>query len=298
MIIAKLMGGLGNQMFQYALGRRLAVQHGVELKVDLDFLLRESHVTPGTTVYEYGLPNFALTVAAASAEEVAQLRPAPVRGWRRTLRRTRLALTPTHRRTHVQEKSLAFEPRVLRAGPHAYVEGYWQSPHYFDAIAARIRADFQVKRPAEGRNAALLEQIAGSTAIAVHVRRGDYVTSPSAARVHGVCGLDYYQAALRLIQERVAAPQFFVFSDNPDWVRQNLPVPGPATYVDHNGPRPWEDIRLMRACRHFVIANSSFSWWGAWLSESAGKIVIAPKRWALEPGLNVATRHPADWLTV
>lgn len=298
MIIAKLMGGLGNQMFQYALGRRLAAQHGVELKVDLDFLLRESRVTPDTTVYEYGLPHFRLEVAAASPEEVAQLQLPRLRGLRRNLQKLRLALTPRRRHTHVGEKSLVFDPRVLEAGPDTYLEGYWQSPHYFEAIAPRIRADFEVRAPAEGRNAALLEEIARGTAVAVHVRRGDYVTSPGAARVHGVCGLDYYQAALRVVQERVADPRFFVFSDDPGWVRQNLALPGHATYVDHNGARPWEDIRLMRACRHFVIANSSFSWWGAWLAEGTGKIVVAPRRWARESGLNVPTRHPPDWITV
>lgn len=298
MIIARLMGGLGNQMFQYALGRRLALQHGTELKVDLDWLLRESRITSDTTPHDYNLPHFRIAATAATAAEIAPLRLPPVRGWRRRLRRARLALTPARRWTHAQERSLAFQPRVLRTGPHVYLEGYWQSPRYFEAVADRIRADFALAAPPDPRNAALLADIARGNAVAVHVRRGDYLSSPGAARVHGVCGLDYYAAALALIAARVPEPRFFLFSDDPDWARANLRVPGPATTVSHNGAQPWEDIRLMRACRHFVIANSSFSWWGAWLAAPAGKIVVAPQRWALEPGLNVATRHPASWITL
>lgn len=292
------MGGLGNQMFQYALGRHLALRHGTGLKVDLDFLLHGSRVAPDTTPHDYNLPHFDIAATPATEAEIARLRLPPARGWRRRLRRARLAITPSRRWTHAQERGFAFQPRVLETGPDVYLDGYWQSPRYFEPVASRIRQDFRVKTPPDARNAALLDQIGHGAAVAVHVRRGDYVTSPGAARVHGLCGLDYYEAALRLVAGRVSAPRFFVFSDDPAWARANLHLPGPATFVDHNGDRPWEDLRLMRACRHFVIANSSFSWWGAWLAEPAGKIVVAPKRWAREPGLNVATRHPPDWITI
>lgn len=298
MIVARLMGGLGNQMFQYALGRHLALRHDTALKVDLDFLLHGSRVAPDTTPHDYNLVHFRIAAMPATEAEIAPLRLPSVRGWGRSLRRARLALTPPARRTHVVERGLAFQSSVLRSGADTYLEGYWQSPHYFEAVAAQIREDFQLKAAPDAQNAALLRDIARGDAVAVHVRRGDYLTSPGAARVHGVCGLDYYEAALRLIAGRVAAPNFFLFSDDPAWVRANLKVPGPATCVDHNGARPWEDIRLMRACRHFIIANSSFSWWGAWLADPAGRIVVAPRRWALEPGLNVTTRHPTDWITL
>ncbi|HUR42276.1 MAG TPA: alpha-1,2-fucosyltransferase [Verrucomicrobiae bacterium] len=297
MIVAKLMGGLGNQMFQYALGRHLALKHGVPLKVDLDFLLRESRSVPDTTPHDYNLPHFHVAAEPSTVAETSVLKLPVARGWRRQLRRVQQMLAPGSL-THVLERGLAFDPRVLRAGPDVYLEGYWQSPRYFEPVAAQIRADFELRDGPDGRNAALLLDIADSEAVAVHVRRGDYITSPGAARVHGLCGLDYYEAALAEIARRVRVPRFFLFSDDPAWVQANLRVPGTATMITHNGPRPWEDLRLMRACRHFVIANSSFSWWGAWLSAAPGKIVIAPRRWALESGLNVATRHPPEWQTL
>lgn len=295
MIVAKLMGGLGNQMFQYSLGRHLALKHGVPLKVDLDFLLGESRTAPDTTPHDYNLPNFRIAAVPATAAEVAPLKMPPARGWRRRLRRVRQKLSPRSVK-HVSERGLAFDPQVLRAGPNVYLEGYWQSPQYFDPIASQIRADFELRDAPDARNAALLQDIAGSEAVAVHVRRGDYITSPGAARVHGLCGLDYYEVALAEIARRVRAPRFFLFSDDPAWAQASLRVPGPAISVAHNGARPWEDLRLMRACRHFVTANSSFSWWGAWLGGAQEKIVVVPRRWALEPGLNVATRHPPGWL--
>jgi hypothetical protein len=298
LIITRLMGGLGNQMFQYALGRSLALRHGVELKVDLDFLRHEQFKTPDTTPYEYALRRLRIEAAVASDEECLRLRQPPVRGWRRQLRKARVALTPRSRRSHIVERGLEFDPAVLQTGPRAYLEGYWQSPRYFEACADRIRADLEPCDPPDEANAGLLAQIARGPAVAVHVRRGDYLTNPGAARVHGVCGLDYYAAALGLLAPRAPGARYFLFSNDPDWVAGNLRVPGPATVVSHNGDRPWEDIRLMRACTHFVIANSSFSWWGAWLAHAPGKIVVAPRRWGLAPGLNVATRHPPDWITV
>lgn len=297
MVITRLMGGLGNQMFQYALGRALALRHGVPLKVDLDFLLRESRAIPDTTPHDYNLPHFRITAEPASAGEVARLRLPKARGWRRAVRRAQLTLAPATL-THVVERSLAFDPRVLRAGPDVYLEGYWQSPHYFEHAATQVRDDFELREAPDARNAALLQEIARGESVAVHVRRGDYLSSPGAARVHGACGLDYYAAALQFIGGRLREPRFFLFSDDPDWVRANLKVPGPATTVTGNAARPWEDIRLMRACRHFVIANSSFSWWGAWLSTAPGKVVVAPRRWGLAPDLNVATRHPPGWITI
>ncbi len=298
MIITKLMGGLGNQLFQYSLGRHLSEKHGVPLKVDLDFLLRGWKLEKDTTQYQYELPHFNIVATPATAAEVAPLKLAPARGWRRQARKLSKALTPPERWPHYVERGYAFDPRILRAGPNVYLEGYWQSPYYFEPIADILRRELTLREAPDAQNAAVLDEIRRTTAVAVHVRRADYVNNPSASKVHGACGLDYYAAALALIAQRVASPHYFLFSDDPAWVRANLKVPGPATYVGHNGPRPHEDIRLMSHCQHFVIANSTFSWWGAWLANAPGKTVVAPKVWALNPDLCVDTRLPKEWITV
>jgi hypothetical protein len=145
---------------------------------------------------------------------------------------------------------------------------------------------------------AFLAEIAACDAVAVHVRRGDYVSDPSIAAFHGLCGLDYYEAAFERIEAAVSRPRYFVFSDDLPWARGHLRFRHPAVFVDHNTTAPpCEDLRLMAACRHFVIANSSFSWWGAWLSRQpeADKLVIAPRRWFLVPDANL-DRTPPSWV--
>ena len=133
----------------------------------------------------------------------------------------------------------------------------------------------------------------------VHVRRGDYVTDPFILENVGLCGLEYYQSALDLIRRQVSSPTFFVFSDDPDWTRQNLPVPEPRHFISHNcGVSDHEDLRLMSACKHFVIANSTFSWWGAWLSTHSQKIVIAPKRWFVSAKYPTTDVIPTAWTTL
>ena len=130
----------------------------------------------------------------------------------------------------------------------------------------------------------MLDRIHSCNAVSVHVRRGDYVSVAETRERHGTCSLDYYQAGFEHIAARIADPVIFVFSDDPAWVQANLKFPSPTIYVTHNvGKQNYEDLRLMSACRHFIIANSTFSWWGAWLGEGAGKIVIAPKRWGNKP---------------
>jgi len=266
-VIVHVIGGLGNQMFQYAAGRALAARLGRPLLLDTSDFAR------------YPLRTFALDRFAAPVEQ------APRRyRWLVRVGRTPLwPLLPAGLRVlHVREQSHAYQswPPIPTASP-VFLSGYWQSERYFAEIADTIRRDFTVAAPPTGRNAALLGEITACDAVAVHVRRGDYVSDPATAARHGVCGLDYYTAALERIEAAVSAPRYFVFSDDIPWAREHLRFTAPATFIDHNAAAPWEDLRLMAACRHFVIANSSFSWWGAWLAEHAAaeKLVIAPRRW-------------------
>jgi hypothetical protein len=170
---------------------------------------------------------------------------------------------------------------LLDAGPDAYLDGYWQAPSYFSDIAGMIRDDFSVANPPTGNNAEMISEIESTTAVSVHVRRGDQVhQGPDWSEYGNALPETYQQKAATHIGDRVDEPTFFVFSDDPEWAQANLNLHYPTTYVTHNdGSTDYEDIRLMRHCDHHIVANSTFSWWGAWLNDDSNKIVVAPSPW-------------------
>ena len=160
-----------------------------------------------------------------------------------------------------------------------------------------MREEFSFKQPATGRNLEAAAEIGACNAVSLHVRRGDYAADPVVMAMHGVCSLDYYARAVEYVLERVSKPVFFLFSDDPDWVRDHLKVRGSMRVVDQNGPDSGsEDLRLMVQCKHHIIANSTFSWWGAWLNANPDKLVIAPKRWFADGSLNTSDLLPTNWV--
>jgi hypothetical protein len=289
MIVVKLMGGLGNQMFQYAAARRLAFVNSAVLKLDLSWF-RESGGS--ATPRHYELHALAIEENFATPEEVGrQVRYAhPVR---RLLGKLAPSLV---RSTCIHEKHFHFDPMILALSDDAYLEGYWQSEKYFMDIEGTIRREFSVKSEPGAWNGRMAESIRGTESVSLHVRRGDYVASKAASEYHGVCSLDYYRAAIEKIAAQVHEPHFYVFSDDPSWVQENLHFGYPATLVDHNDPdHGYEDLRLMSLCRHHIIANSSFSWWGAWLGSDPHKVVIAPRKWFRDESINTADLIPETW---
>lgn len=284
MIVSRLIGGLGNQMFQYAAGRALALRRGVPFRVDRrGFASYKTHA--------FGLDCFRADVKDAPADQLP--------GAAAESRINRL-LRPFLRgpvRVH-PEKAFTFDPQVLALPDNTYLDGYWQSEQYFNDQAAAIREDFTVRHPPSAENQRWLERIAASNAVSLHVRRGDYVTNPSANAVHGTCDLDYYRRAVDHLRNASGAdPAIFVFSDDPDWVAANLQLPFDMHLVRNNDAATnYEDLRLMSACRHHVIANSSFSWWGAWLDPAPDKIVVAPKRWFRSDEMDDTDLIPAAWV--
>jgi glycosyl transferase family 11 len=262
LIISTLAGALGNQMFQYAAGRALALRRNTELQLDLGWLTPVSRF-----VYELGV--FGLDVRLISA----------YRHTRRERVRELVGLAPAAWRQNWRRDGFSFDPKVIDLPQDTRLVGYWQSEKYFEDFGDVIRADFRFSEPLDASNACVAEAIAASTAVAVHVRRGDYVTDPGARSFLGTLPLDYYLAGAELMRDRTPDPRFFVFSDDPAWCRSHLRLGGPTTVVDHNQGRGHDDLRLMALCRHHIIANSSFSWWGAWLASPEGQIVVAPERW-------------------
>jgi len=272
MVISDIIGGLGNQMFMYAAARRVSLMQGVKLK------LNTTHFQSSYGWRRYGLNNLSIVEDIAGIED----------------------LTTVLYQGHIYSEPgpFSFDPKLDRVAVPVYMRGYFQSFRYLEGVEDSIRSEFQVRTPPAGQNAQLLEMIRGSNSVAVHIRRGDYVTDPGVARMHGALPLDYYLWALRLIVHRAGAATLFVFSDDIYWAQANLATGLPTVFVGHNGPdQDYEDLRLMSACKHFVIANSSFSWWAAWLGTHEGKIVCAPARW-MASNPDTSDLIPESWTRI
>lgn len=251
MIIARLIGGLGNQCFQYAVGRHLSEIHHTELKIDIsEFETYKLH--------PYSLSHFNIIENFATSEDVAKLK-------------------------HVREKHFHFDPEILNLSDGVYLHGYWQSEKYFSSTEDIVRRELAVNSPLLGKDKEVAEQIILCDSVSVHIRRGDYLPNTYTEQILETCSLDYYLHSIERIANNVKKPHFFIFSDDIKWTSENFKLPYPITFVDHNGPdKNYEDMRLMSLCKHNIIANSTFSWWGAWLNKNPDKLVYAPKKWFSE----------------
>jgi hypothetical protein len=274
-VTVRLRGGLGNQLFQYALGRALAEKDRRELFLD-DLALRVPR--PLATPRTYGLHAF--EIRARCLSEVPAGAAAPVR---------------------VVQMRRGFNPYVLspRAAAHLYLEGFWQDERYFRHLEGPIRRELRFK-PGPWSDSPWNAALARTPEpVCVHVRRQDYVTGRGGGFRLGFCGIEYYADAIQTLAERVGEPHFFVFSDDLPWCERFLDFGGrPYTFVRHqeNAGGPQLDLRLMTLCRHFIISNSSFSWWGAWLGSAPDKLVIAPRIWFRDIPEDSAAMTPPEWL--
>jgi hypothetical protein len=183
---------------------------------------------------------------------------------------------------------------VLKLGGNVCLKGFWQSWRYFADIQDLIHQEFTLKSPLGVGATELAKKIQGVTAVGIHIRRGDYVSNPVTHQFHGICDLDYYARAISCMAEAVQQPYFFVFSDEPQWARENLKIDFPCTIIDPNH-QDYEDLYLLSLCQHFIIANSSFSWWAAWLSSNPGKSVIAPRRWFAAEDIDMGDLALPGW---
>lgn len=289
MIISQILGGLGNQMFQYAAGRALSLALGCPLLLDLrDFERYSLH--NGFEIDQI----FYAPVQAVTEADVSR-----VLSWRssnlirKLLRRVRSPLL--HGPHLVIEPHFNYWSGLREVDAPSYLMGYWQSEKYFNGFVQSIRSDFSFKATLDGENLETSVRMQGCDSVSLHVRRGDYVTHAPTARILNVCSIDYYNKAITRIAEQIPSPYFFVFSDDQQWVHNNLKIPFPAEYIDRNrGMQSYIDMQLMSLCKHQIIANSSFSWWGAWLNQNPGKIVIAPRNWFCN-GMNDDDLVPQHW---
>lgn len=287
-VIARIEGGLGNQLFQYAAARSLADRLNCELALDLRGLAAN-----GDRPFQLNLYNIRATIATEVDLE-------GLSHWRST------RITRIHSRlSHVFPKvfsfptfwpsSFAFDKRFNRISRPAYLVGYWQSEKYFSWNRERILQDITLLAPLAESNATL-GRIKACNSVAMHIRRGDYVTNSSAAEYHGLCDMSYYHSAIEQMKKNVEDIEVFVFSDDLDWARNNLQLNVPMQFVaDNSDDRGYLDLELISQCKNHIVANSSFSWWGAWRAQSLGQHVYAPKRWFRGLRTNTTDVIPSRW---
>jgi hypothetical protein len=289
MIIVKLMGGLGNQLFQYAAGRSLSIHKKTTLELDISGF---DHVPAGVTKRKFELDAFDIPVSITSQSELDK---------RKQFSFTDKALNkllPNHRKRYYDEPHFHFDENFYKASASASIVGYWQSEKYFAPVANIIRKDLAFRQETISKNKNLMEQIGSVNSVSVHVRRGDYVNDDHTARMHGNCGLDHYEAAVKLLDSKTSGMHLFVFSDDIAWAKDNFKFPFKTVFVEDSNAHAIDDLYLMSHCKHNIIANSSFSWWAAWLNNNQDKIVIAPSKWFGEFKADTKDLYPAGWIKI
>jgi hypothetical protein len=268
MIVSTISSGLGNQLFQYAFGRVLSLYHGVPFKTDLYWYQH----TQNTAHRAYGLSHFAINAPEATWQELDTYIHADTRLHRLT--------RPYYKRIRIKEKANRYDPNVWRFPKHTYVQGYWQAWRYYEDYHGVLSDEFQITTPPSEKATRLLEQLNQPGTVSLHIRRGDYTTNPS----FNTLPVAYYQRAVTHLQQHHENLSWYVFSDDIPWVREHIPMPKETIYV--TGLADIDDFRLMQSATHTVMANSTFSWWAAWLKPRlSGLTTVAPAELFTNPAL-------------
>ena len=293
-VVVKLEGGLGNQFYQYAVGKALARASNAA------FLVLDRMDSPNDSRRHNHLGLFNCQARKVSLISRFVFRLLFVKKWGigKKLRKNSSKIYPI---TLVHDPETGYHPTILdNKFGSVLLLGYWQSYKYFDALRAELIEEFTLKSPPTSEeNADLLQKINSTPSIAVHIRRGDYVNVSHFLENFGTCSLSYYRQAIKYIADHVDHPEFYVFSDDPDWAEANLIFSHPVKFVRNNlGVSDYEDFRLMKECKHFIIANSSFSWWAAYLSSFPAKMVLTPDRWFINDPMAMEDRIPTDWVRI
>jgi Glycosyl transferase family 11 len=291
MIYTRLMGGLGNQLFQYAAGRSLAIRHGTELIIDTSALtIEDKKITKRDLV----LQHFSITGTFTSSA------PTYIKSFAKFL-----PILYKHLGTwyYYAEPNPGYDPKFQSLPDNTYLSGYWQSYKYFQAISKILFDELTPKYGVSSLTTTRIQSLnRNGSSVAVHIRRGDYVSLPSAAEHHGALAVQHYINAIELVRKIDPNTNFHIFSDDIAWCRKHLSsVEAPLIFVDHDeSVSDWEEIILMSHCKHHIIANSSFSWWGAWLADQrwgvSDRLVIAPSLWfSAGNGHDLSDRYPDHW---
>jgi hypothetical protein len=289
-IIAQLQGGLGNQLFQYATARVLAQKCHSPLLLDHSWFIK---------IYDDVTPRDLLLSSLNIQGTLISFEPPPQKLKR--IRRILQQLWHTNLFIYSEKTPYHFDFHLLSAATYKarnlYLIGYWQSYRYFESIKKILQAEISPKLPLDAHYQNYLKQIQASTSAMVHIRRGDYVHLSSASKVHGFVGLQYYQKGMAVLLDKIPDITFFIFSDDLDWAKENLPHQERSIFIQSHESRDAviQELELMTYCQHYLIANSSLSWWGAWLSKHENNSVICPKKWTNDECMNWDDLLPSHW---
>lgn len=294
MIVVRLSGGMGNQMFQYSAGRALAIKHNMPLELDTTFLEHRikmpKFLRPSFSFRDFDLDVFNIEAGFAKKNEI--------KFWNRPILSGQIMLTIDAILRKIAifpgwEKKFSFNKEFLKLGSDSYLQGFWQSEKYFMNIASTIRKDFTLNYDLPELNKNLAKEIENTNSLCVHLRRmhtgGDF---------HTKYDMDYYNKGIEYIKKNNDIDKIYVFSDDIDWCKENINFGIETFFItrEYAGKKGEGDMHLMSKCKYFIIPNSTFSWWGAWLSERVGKIVICPKKWFGDESIDTSDLIPEDWI--
>ncbi len=295
MIVTKLMGGLGNQMFQYAAAKSISLKNNTELFLDLNFLLDR------TPHENFTFRDFDLSIFNATYKIADKALTEHFLGSDNSFKNIAIKVKKKISNKnfyYYHEPFFHFNPDFYQLKDNYYLEGYFQSEKYFSDNASIIRNDFIIQHPISKKTQSLLSEIqADNNSVCLNVRRGDFVSNPLMAAEHGLLGLDYYHSAVHELMQIEKNITLYIFSDDVEWCANNLKFDVPAIFIDHTyaGEKFSTYLLLMKTCHHFIIPNSTFGWWAAWLGDYSDKIVIAPKNWFKDKSRNTKDVLPALW---
>jgi len=283
-VIIQLNGGLGNQMFQYAFGRALALKRHAPLFLDLRAFKNDP-------LRDYALNTFNLQAREADEKLLVRYKPSLVQKiW------AKLKLPGSLNSQIYAEKEFCFDPKIALNNKAQYFIGYWQTEKYFAGQETEIRRDFEIKPEYLVGVQDFLKAMQNTDSISLHIRRGDYVSNSHTNTFHGVCSMDYYQKALNLALEGTTNPHLYIFTDDPEWARKETTWPVPTVIVSGQGLTDIQEFYLMTQVKKNIIANSSFSWWAAWLNSKAQ--VFCPAKWFGNAGHDTKDLIPERWIKV
>tara|TARA_B110001450_G_scaffold99707_1_gene94522 strand:+ start:186 stop:1043 length:858 start_codon:yes stop_codon:yes gene_type:complete len=285
MIYVRIRGGLGNQLFQYCSARSLADRLNVNLGLDT----REYNAN---SPFEMGLNHFNIR---------AEINPKGlIKHKKNGFLKYILDIASGNHKNVYKETNLDFNNLFVSLPDNTYLKGYWQSEKYFEKNRKNIFKDLQIIESQSKKNKKISQNIDKTNSVSLHIRRGDYVTNTAYNIKHGTCSLDYYKKSVDYLNKSLNKDfTIFVFSDDPEWAFKNLKLPMNIQFIKHNpATKNYEDLRLMSECKHNIIANSSFSWWGAWLNKNPKKTIISPKEWYADKNIKNIDIIPKNWIRI
>ncbi len=287
-VVVSLYGGLGNQLFQYAAGLAIAQRQQAALMFDLNWF-ETVKTNQKLTSRCYALSPFGVKHKSLPLKNKRSF-------YFKLARHFSLPVKDSLGIPIYFEKHYHFDDQLEQMSLPIHLDGYWQSYRYFESVKPLLTKQIAQPGQMDKVNQAMLKDIQSSHSVCLHVRRGDYVSNPSAAKQHGTCSIAYYHAAIKEMVARQPSVKFFIFSDDIAWAKSSLKFTGEHAFVDINGDQDVHlDLWLMCACRDFIIANSSLSWWAAWLSQHQEKYVIAPALWFASGKQNTNDLVPKSW---